>query len=104
MRQTIQKFVQDCSICQQAKHSNTLPVGLLQPLPIPAQIWDDIAMDFITSLPFSNGYTVILVVVDRLLKYAHFIPLKTDYNSSQVAEQFMHNSSEITWVAQICCF
>jgi hypothetical protein len=47
-------------------------------------------MDFITGLPSSNGYTVILVVVDRLSKYSHFMPLKSDYTSSKVAEVFFH--------------
>lgn len=48
-------------------------------------------MDFITRLPPSNGYTVILVVVDRLSKYGHFAPLKADFSSLKVAETFMHS-------------
>lgn len=48
-------------------------------------------MDFITGLPPSNGYTVILVVVDRLSKYGHFAPLKADFSSLKVAETFMHS-------------
>ena len=48
-------------------------------------------MDFITNLPNSNGYTVILVVVDRLSKYAHFTPMKADYTAKTVAEAFFHN-------------
>ncbi|RZC16380.1 putative isoaspartyl peptidase/L-asparaginase 3 [Glycine soja] len=55
------------------------------------QIWEDLAMDFITRLPPSNGFTVILVVIDRLSKYAHFSTLKSDYNSKQVAEVFVKN-------------
>lgn len=48
-------------------------------------------MDFITGLPVSFGFTVILVVVDRLSKYGHFMGLKTNYTSKQVAEVFMAN-------------
>jgi hypothetical protein len=46
--------------------------GLLKPLAIPNQCWEEVSMDFITSLPKSEGNTVIMVVVDRLKKYAHF--------------------------------
>nr|KYP48938.1 Transposon Ty3-I Gag-Pol polyprotein [Cajanus cajan] len=89
MKFDIQSYVQQCVICQQAKHLNTKPAGLLQPLPIPSQIWEDIAMDFITGLPIVKGYSVILVVVDRLSKYGHFQPLKPDFTSLQVAEAFI---------------
>jgi len=47
MRSDISKFVRECAICQQAKVDHVLSAGLLQPLPIPQQIWEDIAMDFI---------------------------------------------------------
>jgi len=89
MQQDIKEFVQSCLICQQAKHDTSLPSGLLEPLPIPEQIWEDVAMDFITGLPSSNGHTVIMVVIDRLSKYAHLASLKSDFNSKQVAELFM---------------
>ncbi|PNX96484.1 Ty3/gypsy retrotransposon protein [Trifolium pratense] len=91
MKTDIADYVQNCAICQKAKTTNTLPAGLLQPLPIPSQVWEDVAMDFITGLPSSQGYTTILVVIDRLTKYAHFIPLKTDYSSKIVAEAVMDN-------------
>lgn len=45
-------------------------------------------MDFITALPLSQGFTVIMVVVDRLTKYAHFGPLPTHFTASQAAELF----------------
>jgi len=91
MQKDVKNHVQCCLICQQAKVDNTLPAGLLQPLPIPKQIWEDVAMDFITALPPSQGFTVIMVVIDRLSKYAHFATLRSDYNSKQVAEIFVKN-------------
>nr|KYP46454.1 Transposon Ty3-I Gag-Pol polyprotein [Cajanus cajan] len=91
MQKDVKEFVQQCLVCQQAKSATTLPAGLLQPLPIPMQIWEDLAMDFITGLPLSHGFTVILVVIDRLSKYAHFFTMKTDYTSKQVAEIFVKN-------------
>jgi hypothetical protein len=87
----VRLFVSQCLTCQQAKSSTAAPAGLLQPLPIPAQIWEDVFMDFITGLPPSNGFSVIMVVVDRLSKYSHFTPLKSDFTSAKVAEAFLHN-------------
>lgn len=89
MRKDVVKFVSSCLICQQIKHSTQAPTGYLQPLPIPDKVWSHISMDFIVSLPLSRGYTVILVVVDRLTKFAHFGTLPTNFTATSTADLFV---------------
>lgn len=84
----IQEFVKSCDTCQRHKYLASSPGGLLQPLPIPEVIWDAISMDFVTGLPKSKGCEAILVVVDQLSKFSHFIPLKHPYTARVIAKVF----------------
>ncbi|XP_049372560.1 uncharacterized protein LOC125837500 [Solanum verrucosum] len=64
-------------------------VGLLQRLPIPDLVFEDIAMDFITCLQSSKGKSTLMTVVDCLTKYGHFIPLPSTFSTKIVAETFV---------------
>ncbi|GAU36702.1 hypothetical protein TSUD_16140 [Trifolium subterraneum] len=88
MRKDVTQFVKSCSVCQQTKPANHYPYGLLQPLPIPNRVWEDVSLDFIVGLPSFQSHTVILVVVDRFSKAAHFGSLPTHFTAVRVADLF----------------
>lgn len=89
MHKVVREYVAACSICQKAKYSSLSPAGLLQPLPVPSQVWEDISMDFVVGLPRSKGHDSLMVVVDRLTKSAHLIPLSHPYTAKTVAAKFV---------------
>lgn len=91
MSTNVTAWIRLCPICQVTKSSTTKPAGLLQTLPVPNRIWEDLKMDFIVWLPLSSGYTNILVVVDRLTKGTHFIPLLSPMTAPIVARAFSKN-------------
>jgi len=87
-RSLVQDWVRTCDTCQRNKTQTLRPAGLLQPLEVPSQVWADISMDFIEGLPKVGGKSVILTVVDRFSKYAHFIALGHPYTAASVARAF----------------
>lgn len=88
MKQDIKDFISKCQACQQRKIDTLKPAGLLQPLPIPTRVWSDISMDFIGGLPRIGKKDTLLVVVDRLTKYAHFVLLGHPYDAKEVVASF----------------
>lgn len=91
MRKDIQDYVAKCEVCAQAKSEHCRLPGLLQPLPIPPTAWHTISLDFIEGLPKSKNFDTILVVIDKLTKYAHFICLSHPYTATTVAQAFLTN-------------
>jgi hypothetical protein len=89
LKAQVADFVRQCDTCQHAKHVNSSPAGLLQPLPPPTGPWRDVTMDFIEGLPLYDGYNCILVVVDRFTKFSHFVPLRHPFTAPSVARVFI---------------
>jgi hypothetical protein len=100
MRGLVQDFVRACATCQRFKSEHLHPAGLLQPLPVPSAVWADIGLDFIEALPKVHGKTVILSVVDRFSKMAHFIPLAHPYTAEAVAQAFFSDIVRLHGVPQ----
>ncbi|KAM0002561.1 putative nucleotidyltransferase, Ribonuclease H [Helianthus debilis subsp. tardiflorus] len=91
LKDDVTNFVRNCGTCQQVKYPNHKPYGLLQPLPVPSNVWQDITMDFITNLPLSQGKSAVWVLVDRFSKFAHFIALPPKYGAVSLATLFLQH-------------
>src|SRR5260221_3349935 len=85
----VKDYMASCTTCTHMKSPRHKPYGKLKQLPIPSQLWSSISMDFIEQLPASEGFSTILVVVDRLTKQAIFIPSHNTVNALQVARLFL---------------
>jgi transposase InsO family protein len=101
MYNDVEVYVQQCTVCQQAKSMNQTAHALLQPLPIPEKKFNDISMDFITKLPKTlAGNDSILVIVDRLTKYAMFIAMKSAKNEDVPAALITAELFVKHWIRQ----
>ncbi|WVZ75840.1 hypothetical protein U9M48_023864 [Paspalum notatum var. saurae] len=90
MKRAVAEYVAVCDTCQHVKAEHQRPAGLLQPLKILEWKWEEISMDFIVGLPRTQiGHNSIWVVVDRLTKVAHFIPVNTTYSGAWLAELYI---------------
>ena len=92
MKADVVRFVAQCDVCQRVKAEHQKPAGLPQPLPIPVWKWEEIGMDFVNGLPKTlKGNDSISVIVDRLTKVAHFIPVRTKYSGDKLAQLYVDN-------------
>jgi hypothetical protein len=90
MKREVAHYVSECDTCRKVKADYINPGGLLQPLSIPEWKWDDISMDFIVGLlTMARKFDLIWVIVDRLSKSAHFIPLNTNYRVQKYVEIYI---------------
>ena len=90
MKKDVAIFVARCLTCQQVKAEHQKPAGMLQPLPVAEWKWDHITMDFVTGLPRSStGRDTVWVIVDRLTKSAHFLPIKTTDSAETLGKLYV---------------
>ena len=95
MRKMVEEVIGNCDTCIRNKSSRHAPYGLMKSPDTPARAWKSIALDFITELPLSTDpttgieYDAILVITDRLTKYAYFLPWKTTATAEDVAYELI---------------
>ena len=91
MNRDVEAYISGCAVCQRTKLSKQGRVGLLKTLEIPLRPWSDISMDFIEPQPKSKGFDSILVIVDRLTKWAIFVPTHTRIGSAKLADLLLEH-------------
>ena len=90
MKRDVADYVSRCLTCQQVKIEHQKPAGKLQSLPVPEWKWEHITMDFVSGLPRTRaGNDTIWVVVDRLTKCAHFIPMKKTFSLDKLSQIYI---------------
>jgi hypothetical protein len=92
MKAYIAQFVAHYDTCQRIKAEHQKPAGLLQPLLVRVWIWDEIGMDFVVGQhKTQKGHDSIWVIVDRLTKVAHFLPVRTTYGGKELSKLYIEN-------------
>jgi hypothetical protein len=90
MKKEVVDYIARCLECQKAKVEHKHPAGLLQPFPILEWKWEVVTIDFITKLSRTvKQHNSIMVVVDKLTKVAHFIPVKLTHKEANIAGIYM---------------
>ncbi|GKD58088.1 putative reverse transcriptase domain-containing protein [Tanacetum coccineum] len=91
MKKDIAEYVSKCLTCLKVKAEHQRPSGLLQQPKIPVWKWERITMGFVTKLPrTSSGHDTIWVIMDRLTKSAHFLPMREDYKMERLARLYLN--------------
>jgi transposase InsO family protein len=89
MKQAVMRYVTTCASCQRNKVQGKKPIGMLQPLEVPAAPWAEVTMDFVTGLPCTAaGHDAIMVFCDRLTKMVHFAACTKTTDAAEAAKLF----------------
>jgi hypothetical protein len=96
LKREIVEYIAKCLECQRVKVEHRHPTGLLHPLSIPQWKWEVVTMDFIIGFPrTSKQHDAIMVVVDKLTKASHFIPMKVTHKATNVVDIYMREVAQL---------
>lgn len=102
MKRHIQEYIRKCRVCQQSKHSTRNQSGLLQPLPVPLQRWEEVTLDFVSGIPrTSRGNDCVLTFTDRLSKRAHFVPTQKTCTAEMAAKLYFDNVVRLHGISKV---
>lgn len=102
----VKSYVASCGICMASKSSTQAPIGLLHPLPVPTDKWDQISMDYVTGLPVTKSkHDAVLVITDRLTKMVILVPTTKDVDAPKSAQLFVkHDDDDDDYMCvHTCC-
>jgi Integrase zinc binding domain len=92
MYSELKAYARSCDSCQRNKTSNQKPIGLLKPLEIPTERFEQVSMGFIATLPVTKEYhDAVMVIVDKLTKLVMFIPTRTDMDTVETEKKFFNH-------------
>ena len=92
MRSDVRRFVRSCDICQKVKPNLRPEVVAPQPLPIPAERWEVVSMDWITGLPVTQaGFNAVLTVTDNLTGRVRLLRTRDTATTAETAQLFLEN-------------
>ena len=103
MKTDVHQYVTSCPVCVVSKYTNQHPIGLLNPISTPDRRWQQVTMDFVTGIPTTSNYSydMVMVVVDRLSKYAHFVPTYTTTTAKDIAWLFYEHIIRLHGVPEV---
>jgi hypothetical protein len=102
MKKEVVDFIAKCLECQKVKDEHRHLAGLLQPFPFPQWKWE---VDFITKLPKTNKQCdFIMVVVDKLTKASHFIPVKLTHKETNIVDIYVREISRLHGIPKTIVF
>lgn len=103
MTRDVHDYIMSCPMCITSKYNTQLQPGLLHPIPLPSYRFEQVSMDFVTGLPVTanHSYDMIMIVVDRLSKYAHFVPTYTTCTAEDIAWLFYDHIVKLHGVPKV---